>query len=576
MLFLSIILFFIKSVKVPIYLCKIISLSNPSIQYDSISYPFCQIHKVENFNFSFSQNFIGLTVNDIGLYAETENPFSQKLICQKGMSQKDYIYLKDAILQNLYIQFLVDNKFLIYSPLGVSDQSGLLYYSIWKFRIEVDSSNNKVVSVHVSGESPANLRYSEAFKLSYKVAIYEKNKLPNLVDLNGFNNNIIYRISWEFFYSLLILSVNIFSAIILVSCLGVFKFTNSRSDQESLIENNDNSLWKSIRGDVFRKPANLLLLSSLVGISLHFLLSFVIAFLSHIIFIFIFSLFSFDNDFSEGIIYMLFFFLVYLILLPLPGFVCSSFFSLFGEKESIDIKQFVFFSLLIFIPILLFIKTWGLCLTNTFEYNILFLISFLLFLFSILTSIFILYYFKQTQTKKSSFLSFLTWAFFGSKFNIAAIPQKLPKLSFILNDFILLPLNGYICSYVLIHHLKFIIFMFFSNEYIPKITIYYCLIIGFDALLISAILSIVITCILIFKGFYYWQWKSFLYPFFSSFFIFSYLLIYMKNNSVFLNIKEVISLISLFLLISIVYGLFCGTIGFFSAYYFIRILYSLS
>lgn len=533
------------SPKFPVYIGKIYSKTNSVYNFDPYTFPLCKKSRIQNEQEtkSFVEIFSGNSMSDIGLEIPKMSNVDNQSLCSRGMTKNNFIDMKTAISQNMFIQFLVNGSFATSVQIGMINRSNYFYFSHWSFKIYYHKG--AIVFSSATSSDPVPLSFGSDLHFTYSISSIFINK-------NTFSemNNEAEVERWYRFYSLLKIAVYIITVISVLGFLLIEKVTNDLNEfqKDSQFDDFDESgnqfHWRLLHGDIFRQPKKLNILSSMIGSSFHLIFS-----------VFVLILINSFTNFIDNIGFFSLSIIVFVFSSFLSGFTSITISHQFGEKQ--NAKSLFGTSLVFPIPFLLI------------QFLITILTNFTLISLKNLILLILLVFFFIVP------LSFLG-GYFGNKNHliecpceVAAIPRKLPKLPFLLRDYILFPIVGSICSFFFIHEFEFM------NEFIVRnnkkwFLICFSTVFVFSLLLVSTI-SIISVYILMKQQCYSWQWKSFLAPFCSSFFLFAYLLNFLNNHSVFCN-KVVAFLVSLSC--SYLFGLIFGGMGFASANIFIRIIYS--
>lgn len=538
-----------QSSGMPIYIGKITSQVNPNYNFDSDTFPICKKSgiKSEKKARSFAINFVGNSVNDIGLEFQNMVNVENQSLCRRGMSKNNFIDMRTAILQNMHIQFIVNGTFSTSVPIGtVNHSKSLFYYSHWNFSIYY--LRGSIIFAHALSSNPIPLSFGSDLHFTYSISsiFVNKNTLPNLSNEEEVKN-------WYHYYSLLKICVYIITVICVLGYIITDKITNDVSDFQKdsqfddFDENRNQFHWRLLHGDIFRIPKNLNYLSSFVGSSLHLIFTFLV-----IIFI------NLISNIVDDIGFFNVFLIVYIFSSFLSGFVSISISDQFGETHYL--KQSIGSTLAFAIPSLLIILLLSI-LTNfsLFSLNNWFITLVLVFILLIPFSLFGGYFVSKHK-------------FVECPCEIAAIPRKQPTLPFLMRNYILFPIIGSICSFLFIHEFEFLIELFATGNK-KWFSILFATVFFVSIFFISS-LSIVLVYILIKKECYWWQWRAFLAPFCSSFYLFIYLLNHINNFSRFQTHSEFHAAFLIAFAGSYLFGLICGGIGFLSANVFIQILFS--
>ena len=123
-------------------------------------------------------------------------------LCSRGMTKNNFIDMKTAISQNMFIQFLVNGSFATSVQIGMINRSNYFYFSHWSFKIYYHKG--AIVFSSATSSDPVPLSFGSDLHFTYSISSIFINK-------NAFSemNNEAEVERWYRFYSLLKIAVYI-------------------------------------------------------------------------------------------------------------------------------------------------------------------------------------------------------------------------------------------------------------------------------------------------------------------------------------------------------------------------------
>lgn len=213
--------------------------------------PFCMRNVDERQ--SMYQEFTGHKLTDIGIHILFRSDHDNISLCRGMLDESSYSKFRKALDEDLWAQFWIGNK-CAWTPLGKISNGIHMLYTKWN--IEVEYSGSEIVNWTIIGTNPVVLATS-AIEFSYGI----KWKLPNLLPENDDESAAVHRVGMSIFLSVFLI-------------LGVALFWNKfiRPDIDNpenftdfVFDTKRNGGWTSLRGDVFRMPQRVNMLSVFTG-----------------------------------------------------------------------------------------------------------------------------------------------------------------------------------------------------------------------------------------------------------------------------------------------------------------------
>lgn len=530
------------STTIPVYIGNIISPNDFNQRFDSADFPFCQnsdFLQVTSENESFFQKFNGQILNDMGLIFHFNTNAVNQSLCQRSFTPNTFSILKNAIKNNLFIQFNVYNQLTSYAPLGFIDDSSIIYFfSHWNFTFF--NFQDKIVSFVVNSSDPVELNFENDIFYSYSV-----NWIATL-QKNGVKTSQTTQTQyWHHFYSLMSISIYMIAVFSVLSVFLIQKVSTDlnavqKDDQYDDFTNNSGFHWILLHGDIFRKPFRFIYLSSFIGASLGLICMIFLLFIALL-------LTDFANTFGLANIFII----MSVISSIVSGYITISLLLQYGEKKVA--RSLFLTSIMVSILISLFIFIFSSSFIRFIS------TSFFIFIMNLVLNFISGYIAPHVLV-------------FSLPCEIAMIQRRSPNLPFLLSNNVMYPLIGSIISFLTIHEFRFLVNVLNNND--MNWFVLFSFIVFISSTIIIVIVSFLYVYVLMKVGWFQWQWKTFRACFTSGFCLLIYLIWFINIHSSFSNHLEIFQAYLFALSASIAFGLICGGIGYISVNVFLTLLFS--
>eukprot|EP00245_Coleochaete_scutata_P002916 TRINITY_DN14158_c0_g1_i1.p1 TRINITY_DN14158_c0_g1~~TRINITY_DN14158_c0_g1_i1.p1 ORF type:complete len:653 (-),score=99.92 TRINITY_DN14158_c0_g1_i1:950-2722(-) len=264
-----------KDESVPLYANKVGPFHNPSETYKYLDLPFCspekEIEKRESLGEVFNGDRMVHSIYDLSFRMDKEN----EALCTKPLSKKDLAKFREAVKNDYYFQMYYDDLPIwgFIGKVDIPQEGESRYYLFTHVHFEIHYNDDHVVEINVATDASRILDITEdteatvTFTYSAKWIPTEKSFekrmekyarysfLPQHLEIHWFSiiNSCVT-----------VLLLTGFLATILMRVLKNDFIKYSRADEEAA-EDQEETGWKYIHGDVFRFPIHKSLFCAVLG-----------------------------------------------------------------------------------------------------------------------------------------------------------------------------------------------------------------------------------------------------------------------------------------------------------------------
>ncbi|KAK1303539.1 hypothetical protein QJS10_CPB11g00089 [Acorus calamus] len=262
---------------VPLYANKVGPFHNPSETYRYYDLPFCSPEHVTE-----KREDLGEILNGdrlVGAPYELNFKVDQpsKILCQKKLSKEDVEKLRNAVSKDYYFQMYYDDLPL-WGFLGMvdreskSDPSEYKYLLFKHIHFDIFHNNDRVIEINVQTDPNVAVDITEDkevdVEFSYSVT-WKETKIPFESRMEKYSKSSSMPQHLEIHWFSIInscVTVLLLTGFLATILMRVLKndFIKYSHDEESL-EDQEETGWKYIHGDVFRFPQNKSLFSAVLG-----------------------------------------------------------------------------------------------------------------------------------------------------------------------------------------------------------------------------------------------------------------------------------------------------------------------
>jgi len=255
---------------VTLWVNKVGPYNNPQETYNYYSLPFCRpegnpAHKWGGLG----EVLGGNELIDSQIDIKFDKNVDKAVICQLELDEATVKHFKDAIDNNYWFEFFVDDL-----PLWgfVGNNSGNGKHVLFTHKsIVVKFNKDQIIHVNLTPEGPKPLTVGKKLDMTYSVKWVPTNitfarRFDVYLDYPFFEHQIHWFSIFNSFMMVIFLT-GLVSMILMRTLRNDYaKYAREDDDLETLERDvSEESGWKLVHGDVFRPPRNLVLLSAVVG-----------------------------------------------------------------------------------------------------------------------------------------------------------------------------------------------------------------------------------------------------------------------------------------------------------------------
>ncbi|XP_059301080.1 transmembrane 9 superfamily member 3-like [Lycium ferocissimum] len=263
--------------EVPLYANKVGPFSNPSETYAYFDLPFCRPDNLEKKKESLGEVLNGDRLTFAPYKLEFLVDKDAKILCKKKLTVEEVAQFRTAVALDYYVQIYYDDL-PIWAFLGKVEKEGIddpneYKYHIYTFsQFEIYYNKDRVIEIshRIDPSFTTDVTNDEEVDVEFRyTVVWKATETPfeKRMDKYTMSSSLPRHLEIHWF-SILNSCVTIF---ILVSCLGTVYLRVLRRDiyklaqDEEFSDNQEETGWKSLHGDVFRYPKYKHLLSSVLG-----------------------------------------------------------------------------------------------------------------------------------------------------------------------------------------------------------------------------------------------------------------------------------------------------------------------
>ncbi|KAJ0964419.1 hypothetical protein J5N97_029541 [Dioscorea zingiberensis] len=262
--------------RVPLYANKVGPFHNPSETYRYYDLPFCAPENAADKKEALGEILNGDRLVDAPYELNFREDKQSKTICKKTLSKEDVAKLRDAVSKDYYFQMYYDDLPL-WGFLGKFDKEKLdpteYKYLLFKhIHFDVAYNDDRVIEINVHSEPNLAVDITEDkevdVEFSYSVS-WKKTDIPFEKRMEKYSKSSSMPQHLEIHWFSIInscVTVLLLTGFLATILMRVLKndFIKYSHDEESL-EDQEETGWKYIHGDVFRFPKHKSLFSAVIG-----------------------------------------------------------------------------------------------------------------------------------------------------------------------------------------------------------------------------------------------------------------------------------------------------------------------
>ncbi|KAL6329484.1 hypothetical protein AAG906_021179 [Vitis piasezkii] len=259
---------------VTLWVNKVGPYNNPQETYNYYSLPFCRppgkaVHKWIGLGELLGGNELIESQIDIKFQKNVD----KGVICQLELDEAKVKQFKDAIENNYWLEFFVDDLPLwgFVGELHPDKNSDNKHVLFTHKNINITYNKNQIIHVNLSQENPKPMEAGRTLDMTYSVkwiptTVTFARRFDVYLDYPFFEHQIHWFSIFNSFMMVIFLT-GLVSMILMRTLRNDYaKYAREDDDLETLERDvSEESGWKLVHGDVFRPPPNLVLLSAVVG-----------------------------------------------------------------------------------------------------------------------------------------------------------------------------------------------------------------------------------------------------------------------------------------------------------------------
>lgn len=261
--------------EVTLFANKVGPYHNPTETYQFYNLPFCQPeggkeYKLEDLGEVLEGDRLVTTPYKIKFRVDIDN----KVLCKKKLYQKDLAAFRDAVKRDYYFQMFFDDL-PVYGFIGKVEKirKELRFYLFSHFHFEISWNGDYIIEINVSSDPMRTVDITNIAEAAVEFSYSIKWKHTNI--------NYARRMDRYSRYSFLPQHMEIHWFSIINSCVTVLLLTGflatillrvlkndflKYTKDDEMGEDNDETGWKYLHGDVFRIPERINLFSAMMGV----------------------------------------------------------------------------------------------------------------------------------------------------------------------------------------------------------------------------------------------------------------------------------------------------------------------
>ncbi|XP_066396442.1 transmembrane 9 superfamily member 2-like [Miscanthus floridulus] len=262
---------------VPLYANKVGPFHNPSETYRYFDLPFCSPEKVREKSEALGEVLNGDRLVDAPYKLDFRFEVESKAVCSKKLTVEDVVKFRNAVAKDYYFQMYYDDLPL-WGFIGKVEKGGKADPSEWKYYLyrhiifDILYNNDRVIEINVHTDQSALVDLTEDKETNVEFLYSVKWKetptpFEKRMEKYSSSSNMPHHLEVHWFSIInscvTVLLLTGFLATILMRVLKN-DFVKYAHDEEAA-DDQEESGWKYIHGDVFRFPKNKSLFSAALG-----------------------------------------------------------------------------------------------------------------------------------------------------------------------------------------------------------------------------------------------------------------------------------------------------------------------
>jgi len=550
---------------VPLYANKVGPFHNPSETYRYFDLPFCSPDKVKEKSEALGEVLNGDRLVDAPYKLDFRDEVESKAVCSKKLTTEDVVKFRNAVAKDYYFQMYYDDLPL-WGFIGKVEKGGKDDPSEWKYYLyrhiifDILYNNDRVIEINVHTDQSALVDLTEDKETSVEFLYSAKWKetptpFEKRMEKYSSSSNMPHHLEVHWFSIInscvTVLLLTGFLATILMRVLKN-DFVKYAHDEEAA-DDQEESGWKYIHGDVFRFPKNKSLFSAALGTGTQlFALT---------TFIFLLALVGVFYPYNRGALFTALV-VIYALTSGIAGYVATSFYS---QLEGTNwVRNLLLTGCLFCGPLLLtfcFLNTVAIAYSATAALPF-GTICVIVLIWTLVTFPLLVLGGIAGKNSKSEF---------QAPCRTTKYPREIPPLPWYRRTIPQMAMAGFLPFSAIYIELYYI----FASVWGHRIyTIYSILFIVFIILLIvTAFITVALTYFQLAAEDHEWWWRSFLCGGSTGFFVYGYCLYYYYARSDMSGFMQTSFFFGYMACICYAFFLMLGMVGFRAALFFVRHIY---
>ncbi|KAM0882380.1 hypothetical protein ACQ4PT_032342 [Festuca glaucescens] len=262
---------------VPLYANKVGPFHNPSETYRYFDLPFCSPEEVKEKKEALGEVLNGDRLVDAPYKLDFRTDYDSKAVCSKKLTKEDVVKFRNSVAKDYYFQMYYDDLPL-WGFIGKVDKGNKLPPTEWKYYLykhiifDILFNNDRVIEINVHTDQSALVDLTEDTERDVEflyTAKWKETATPfeKRMEKYSSSSNMPHHLEVHWFSIInscvTVLLLTGFLATILMRVLKN-DFVKYAHDEEA-VDDQEESGWKYIHGDVFRFPKNKSLFSAALG-----------------------------------------------------------------------------------------------------------------------------------------------------------------------------------------------------------------------------------------------------------------------------------------------------------------------
>jgi len=550
---------------VPLYANKVGPFHNPSETYRYFDLPFCSPEKVKEKSEALGEVLNGDRLVDAPYKLDFRSEVESKAVCSKKLTKEDVVKFRNAVAKDYYFQMYYDDLPL-WGFIGKVEKGGKADPSEWKYYLyrhiifDILYNNDRVIEINVHTDQSALVDLTEDKETNVDFLYSVKWKetptpFEKRMEKYSSSSNMPHHLEVHWFSIInscvTVLLLTGFLATILMRVLKN-DFVKYAHDEEAA-DDQEESGWKYIHGDVFRFPKNKSLFSAALGTGTQlFALT---------TFIFLLALVGVFYPYNRGALFTALV-VIYALTSGIAGYVATSFYS---QLEGTNwVRNLLLTGCLFCGPLLLtfcFLNTVAIAYSATAALPF-GTICVIVLIWTLVTFPLLVLGGIAGKNSKSEF---------QAPCRTTKYPREIPPLPWYRRTIPQMAMAGFLPFSAIYIELYYI----FASVWGHRIyTIYSILFIVFIILLIvTAFITVALTYFQLAAEDHEWWWRSFLCGGSTGFFVYGYCLYYYYARSDMSGFMQTSFFFGYMACICYAFFLMLGMVGFRAALFFVRHIY---